>query len=241
MVYDPDQRKAALRAVITRIERKGASVARWEKLAEVGEGLVRNFLKRPEGTMTDKSYKALAGAASKILGEEIQLADLQGESANENHSATDASGDQQNVTAQPTKSPVVTALPPLLVYLSAAGSAPRGNTLIFKQKIGEFDRLKKYEFAKNAFCTEATDDLMRPLARTRDTLVIDPDRIPAKDDDCLFVRDPDADPLDTVFRHLVEITPTAWIVCEHNGRKTNYELRRDEYPKAWPVLGVFRP
>jgi hypothetical protein len=40
---------------------------------------------------------------------------------------------------------------------------------------------------------------------------------------------------------LVEITPTAWIVREHNGRKTSYELRRDEYPKAWPVLGVFRP
>lgn len=227
MPFTTDQRKAALRAFVSRIESAGFSVAAWEKKAGLGEGTLRNFYKRENGTMTDRTYTKLAQAASEILGEKIIATDIQGTKV------TDPA-DQLSVKDRPT-------LPPLLIYRSAPGVAQGGNTLVFMEKsVGEVERYSKFEFAHNAFCTQATDDLMAPLAWARDTLIIDPDKIPRKGDDCLFVRDPDANPRDTVFRHLVEIGASSWIVCAHSGDKTPYSLSFADYPKAWPMVSVIK-
>lgn len=231
MQFDTKQRQDALRAFI---KETGIKVSPWEEKAGLGEGTVRNFLKREKGTMTDRTYESLAAAASKMLREEVTPARLRG-----------AQAPPAQVSVNGKASPpagVVTLLPPLVLYRSAAGSARGGNTLIYKSKqAGEVDRLKRYEFAHNAFCIEATDDLMAEFARTRDLMIVDPDRIPKKGDACLFVRDPHVEPLDTVFRHLVDILPSAWLVREYNGRKTNYELSFADYPQAWPVGTVIRP
>lgn len=224
MHYTADQRKNALREFI---DRTGLVVAAWEKKAGLGEGTIRNFYKRDNGTMTDRSYTKLAQAASRILGEEITEADLKG-------TKVTRLDDQLPVNEQK-------PLPPLLLYRSAPGVAQGGNTLIYMDNIiGDVERLRRYQYAHNAFCTQATDDRMAPLAYARDTLVIDPDKIPRRGDDCLFVRDPDASPLDTVFRRLVEIGPASWTVCAHHGDTTPYELPFGDYPKAWPMVSVIK-
>jgi hypothetical protein len=222
--FTTEQRKSALRAFVART---GIHVAVWEKNAGVGEGTIRNFYKRERGTMTDRTYTRLAQAASAMLGEEITDADLKGTKV------TNLSEPKHMADVRP-------PLPVLLLYRSAAGGAQGGSTLVYMDNVvGEVERLYRYRYAKNAFCTEATDDLMAPLAYARDIIVIDPDKIPRAGDDCLFVRDPEANPLETVFRHLVAIGPTSWTVKEHTG-KPPYTLSFADYPKAWPMVSVIK-
>lgn len=234
MQIDNKQRQAVLKAFI---DDNGLKVSVWEREAGLGEGTVRNYFKREGGAMSERTYEALARAASKLLERPVRKTELQG---------TQPDGDTSlgNVLASGQPSPrigVAASLPSLIVYRSAPSGALGGNTLIFQQKIGEVERLKKYEFAQKAFCIEATDDLMSPYARARDTLIVDPDKIPRKNDECLFVRDPDAEPCVTLLRHLVDIKANSWLVCEHNGRKTPYELTFADYPAAWPVVAVIKP
>lgn len=240
MRFDAKQRRAALQSFMAAA---GFKIRPWERHAELGDGTLRKFMKGPSGTLTDRSYQSLADAAASILGRPVSVAELQGDLAGS--PAPDAnsahSTDQNRVSTQPiTPKALQTAPEPLIVYRSASGEASGGNTLIYKDKVGQIERLDRYRFAKNAFCFEATDDLMRPLCRNRDTIIIDPDRNRAAEDDCVFVKDPAADPLDAVVRHLVRITPKTWVVREHNGRKTDYELSRADFTKAWVVIGVLR-
>lgn len=224
MHFTTDQRKFALRAFV---QRTGLTVAAWEKKAGLGEGTIRNFYKRENGTMTDRSYTKLAQAASQMLGEEITDADLKG-------TKVTRLNDQLPVNErQP--------LPPVLMYRSAPGVSPGGNTLIYMDNlVGDVERLRRYQYARNAFCTEATDDRMAPFAYARDTIVVDPDKIPRRGDDCLFVRDPDATPLNTVFRQLIEVGTASWTVCAHNGDTAPYELAFEDFPKAWPIISVIK-
>lgn len=219
------------------------NVSRWETAAGLGEGTLRKFMAKKSKTLTDKSYQALADAAAEILAQPVSVAELQGTlptpTAKENPS--NATGHDRVSTPSYARIALETASPPLIINLSVAGSARVGSTLIYKdKKVGEIERIKTWGYADQAFCIKATDDLMAPLARTRDTLVIDPAKIPAPKDDCVFVKDPAANPLDCVVRHLVRITAAAWIVREHCGRKTDYELLHSEFPQAWPIVGIIK-
>lgn len=237
MEFDADQRRAAFRTFMARAGL--TNVSAWEQASGLSGGTLRHFLKGKSNTMTDQSYTKLAAGAEKLVGRAVALAELQSEDhpTQRDHNQND----QFDVipTGGNTKAVLVEG-EPLIVFRAESGSALGGNTLIYKEKVGEMDRVVQFQHTKDAFCFAATDDLMRPAFRTRDILVVDPAKACTAEDDCLFVKDPLADPLDTVARQLVRITPTAWIVCEHGGRKTPYELSRDEYPKAWVIVTVHK-
>lgn len=233
MQFDAKQRRAALRSFMGRT---GLTVvSRWEKKADLGDGTLRKFLDGKSNTLTDKTYQALASAAAELLEEQITVADLQGETP-PHHSE-----DHDPVSTEPLRrNPLEMASTPLIIRRSVVNTARGGTTLIYKDKAGEIDRIKQFQYALQAFCIEAPDDLMDPAWLTRDTLIIDPAKAPAARDHCLFVKDPDANPLDAVLRQLVRIEATAWIVREHRGRKTDYELLFTAFPAAWPVVGVIK-
>lgn len=219
------------------------NVSRWESTAGLGEGTLRKFMAKKSKTLTDKSYQALANAAGEIIGRPVAVAELQG-----NLPATDPAPNSLNTTdhnrvnSEPhIRNALETSPQPLVIYLSVPGLVRGGSTLIYKdKKVGEVERIKRLGYASEAFCIQATDDLMSPFVRTRDTMIIDPARIPAAADECIFVKDSAANPLDCVARHLVKITAAAWIVSEHNGRKSDYELPRSEFPQAWPIVGIIK-
>lgn len=238
MQFDADQRRAALLAFMARTQLD--NVSRWESTAGLGEGTLRKFMAKKSKTLTDKSYQALANAAGEILGRPVEVAELQGNLPATNPVAGAADHNRVNSELH-SRNALETSPQPLIIYFSVPGLVRGGNTLIYKDKqVGEVERIKRLGYAADAFCIQATDDLMSPFARTRDTMIIDPARIPAAADECIFVKDSAANPLDCVARHLVKITAAAWIVSEHNGRKSDYELPRSEFPQAWPIVGIIK-
>jgi phage repressor protein C with HTH and peptisase S24 domain len=76
MDFDPTQRREALKKFI-RIEK--LKVSPWEKEADIGDGALRKFLAGNSNSLSDKTYQALAMAASHRLGRPVPLTELRGE------------------------------------------------------------------------------------------------------------------------------------------------------------------
>lgn len=76
MEFDATQRRQALQAFI---DKEDLKVHRWEQEADLGDGTLRKFMKHPggSGTLTDKTYSALAQAATRMLHRPITVAELQ--------------------------------------------------------------------------------------------------------------------------------------------------------------------
>jgi HTH-type transcriptional regulator, cell division transcriptional repressor len=127
----------------------------------------------------------------------------------------------------------------LILFRSAEGGRNGGETLVYKERAGIVPRPDFLRYAKEAFASIVTNDLNAPAYRTRDTVLIDPTHPAVVGDDCMFVRNSGANPMETVSAHLVKITATTWTVHQYSGKQKDYDLPRSEFHEAWRIVGRY--
>lgn len=137
------------------------------------------------------------------------------------------------------RGPLVTAPEALILFRSAEGGRSGGETLIYKERAGLVPRPDFLQYAKEAFASTVTNDLNAPAYRTRDTILVDPTSPAVIGDDCVFVRDPAANPMVTVSARLVKITASNWTVHQYTGKQRDYDLPRSDYHEAWRIVGRY--
>lgn len=135
---------------------------------------------------------------------------------------------------------IVTSLKPLLIYKSVVGVGDHsGEVLIYKTNKGAIARPMDLDDSENAFAFKMRDHSLSPAYDPNDTLLIDPSGTPVELSYCLFVKDPDGDPMEGIARRLVNITDGFWIVRQYKPAEIDTELSRKEYPHAWLIYGKY--
>jgi transcriptional regulator with XRE-family HTH domain len=137
------------------------------------------------------------------------------------------------------RGPLVTAPEPLILFRSTPGGRHGGETLIYKERAGLVPRPDFLRYAKGAFASTVTNDDNSPAYRTRDTILVDPTNPAVVGDDCVFVKDANVDPMETVSAHLVKITATNWTVHQYGGKQRDYDLPRSDFHEAWRIVGRY--
>jgi phage repressor protein C with HTH and peptisase S24 domain len=129
----------------------------------------------------------------------------------------------------------------LVVYRTRAGLIGAGAVLVFRDKAGLVTRPAELEASSEAFALVVQGDDWEPRYRRRDTLLVDPSSLnpPAPEDDCLFVKDPEANPFTAIARRLVRITAEHWVVKRFEKDAPEELFPIAEFPAAWRIFGAY--
>lgn len=234
MEFDAAQRRQALQAFM---EREGLKPAPWEKQAKIGDGTVRKFLAGQSGTLTDRTYHALATAAGVMRGRLIALAELQGASV---ASPTQSNHHEIDMKARQALRLGDTPPPPLVLFKTEQLEKSRGGGFMLSvQPAGEVERPDFLRYSAKAFAAKVLDDNNAPAYRKRDVILVDPESPSIEDEDCCFAGDitTDGGAL-AVIGCLISSTATTWKVRQY-AVKGERDLGKADFPNAWPIVGRY--
>lgn len=139
----------------------------------------------------------------------------------------------------PQGAPIVTSSEPLIVWRSVPNPSRAGETLIYKEQAGVATRPVELAYSKDAFAVAVVDDDSEPRYERRATLLVNPSSTPAAGDDCLFVRNASDNPMTTLTRRLLRITPEHWVVRRFETGSREQKLDRSEWRWAWHIFGSY--
>lgn len=191
MEFDPDQRRAALRSVMSKNAQLNPN--KWEKASEVGEGTLRKFLdgERGKGTLTDRTYSKLATGASKLLNRSVTVSELQ-EIAPDH--VVESSGLSTDLHANVADRQKIVSVPPLLTAprqetdpgVPMSGTSIAGSRGDFQMNNGEIGRVKETPAGlrgkKDVFGVWVDGDSMRPWKKPGQLVLLDPHKRPLVND-----------------------------------------------------------
>lgn len=119
----------------------------------------------------------------------------------------------------------------LPVYAAVEGG---GGAMIISQSAIEYTYRSETSRGPECFAVHVIGDSMEPAFFQGEQVVVDPRRVPAAGDDCIFVNDREPE-WHAVVKRLLRATPDKWRVRQYNPAK-DFELPRTEWTRALKII-----
>jgi phage repressor protein C with HTH and peptisase S24 domain len=119
----------------------------------------------------------------------------------------------------------------LPVYAAAEGGS---GAMIISQSAIEYTYRSETSRGPECFAVHVIGDSMEPAFFQGEQVVVDPRRVPAAGDDCIFINDADPE-WRAIVKRLLRASPDKWRVRQYNPTK-DYELSRTEWTRALKII-----
>lgn len=119
----------------------------------------------------------------------------------------------------------------LPVYAAVEGG---GGAMIISQSAIEYTYRSETSRGPECFAVHVIGESMEPAFWQGEQVVVDPRRVPAAGDDCIFVNDHEPE-WHAVVKRLLRATPDKWKVRQYNPAK-DFDLSRAEWTRALKII-----
>lgn len=120
----------------------------------------------------------------------------------------------------------------LPVYAAAEGGS---GSMLIQQSAIEYTYRSETSRGLTCFAVHVVGDSMEPAFAQGDQVVVDPRRVPAAGDDCIFAADLPGGEYRAVIKRLLRTTADRWLVRQYNPPK-DFALQKSEWPKVFKII-----
>lgn len=238
MDFDTAKRRKALKDFQIRT---GLKVAPWEKEAGLGDGTLRKYLDEVSHTMTDRTLQRLAMAATRMLGREVLVAEMLGETPIQGSFLNDVAGRarQQVTGAAGTSLATPAILRDLMVHSSAKGGTDDLSAMVISSEpVAYVERPAPLLGVVDGYAVYISGDSMSPAYESGDLAFVNPSLPPRPSNYCVFQGAHEDGVHRALLKRLVRETSTTWQVKQYEPPMT-FSLQKSHWPQAHVVIGKF--
>lgn len=120
----------------------------------------------------------------------------------------------------------------LPVYAAAEGG---GGAMLIQQSAIDFTYRSETSRGAECFAVHVVGESMSPAFAQGEQVIVDPRRVPAGGDDCIFVSVDGKGEWRAVIKRLLRVASDRWCVRQYNPAK-DFDLMRSEWPKALKII-----